>query len=490
MELRNKMNNYLNNNILLINEYEKLYFDEINIDRVIEKFRNNEFENYSGFDYGRFRVFIDSCLLLLNKEKLNRYIKNDYSYADFFDLVEKDTQLVQYLSYMKANSLFSDVKMPCLFYSVEGKEKGVWDQVATIRNSFAHMQYGNFSTQESGLMIFYGIYNKDKGIKKDVGIVFEPVLHEFVKGYFSNYSFGIPFRSCFFMKYSLKDNRKTMGLRFYIIRAKKKVGKKYDGYSPNVISDLIKHFNIPGIDIVAYIKKNQSKYEIEEYKISQKINLSNFNKLSKKYNLSTVDKYYYGLKTLIDFETEISNFLVHIGQLNSILYEYSVLKKCGNYTEQQIEAIRPQYEKMIQELSEDESATLAFEIGFLYLKILNFALRTEDDDYKKIDYFMLDVSKFEYSEDALRNYIESNKITDTATQRYVVERVRNALMHGNIDCEVTKLGEVLVVFTDCFNKRKDEVKILLSDLKKFLAQDALYAGIPTQTEVLLMEPVE
>ena len=72
------MNNYLNNNILLINEYEKLYFDEINIDRVIEKFRNNEFDNYSGFDYGRFRVFIvfiDSCLLLFNKEKLNRYIK-------------------------------------------------------------------------------------------------------------------------------------------------------------------------------------------------------------------------------------------------------------------------------------------------------------------------------------------------------------------------------------------------------------------------------
>lgn len=166
MELKNKVNNYLNNNILLIDEYEKLYFDEINIDRVIEKFRNNEFDNYSGFDYGRFRVFIDSCLLLFNKEKLNRYIKNDYSYADFFDLVEKDTQLVPYLSHIRANSLFSDVKKPCLFYSVVGKEKGAWNQVATIRNSFAHMQYGNFSTQESGFLIFYGIYNKDKGIKK------------------------------------------------------------------------------------------------------------------------------------------------------------------------------------------------------------------------------------------------------------------------------------------------------------------------------------
>ena len=233
-------------------------------------------------------------------------------------MVEKDTQLVPYLSYIRANSLFSDVKKPCIFYSVVGKEKGAWDQVTTIRNSFAHMQYGNFSAQESGLMIFYGIYNKDKGIKKDVGIVFEPVLHEFVKGYFSNYSFGIPFRSCFFMKYSLKDNRKTMSLRFYIIRAKKNVSKKYDGYSSNVLSDLIKQFNVAGIDIVAYIKKNQSKYEIEEYKIGEKINLRHFNKLSKKYRLSTVDKYYYGLKTLLDFETEISNFLVHIGQLNSV----------------------------------------------------------------------------------------------------------------------------------------------------------------------------
>lgn len=155
-----------------------------------------------------------------------------------------------------------------------------------------------------------------------------------------------------------------MSLRFYIIRAKKNVSKKYDGYSSNVISDLIKQFNVAGIDIVAYIKKNQSKYEIEEYKIGEKINLRHFNKLSKKYRLSTVDKYYYGLKTLLDFETEISNFLVHIGQLNSVLYEYSVLKNCGNYSKEQIEALRPQYEKMIQELSEDESATLAFEIGF------------------------------------------------------------------------------------------------------------------------------
>ena len=213
-------------------------------------------------------------------------------------------------------------------------------------------------------------------------------------------------------------------------------------------------------------------------------------KLSKKYHLSTVDKYCYGLKTLLDFETEISNFLVHIGQLNSVLYEYSVFKNCGNYSKEQIEALRPQYEKLLQELSEDESATLAFEIGFLYLKILNFALRTEEDDYEKIDYSMLDVSRFEYSEDALEKYIIDNTITDSATQRYVVERVRNALMHGNINCEVTKMGEVLVVFTDCFNKRKDEVKILLSDLKKFLAQDTLYVGVPTQTEVLLMEPVE
>ena len=36
------------------------------------------------------------------------------------------------------------------------------------------------------------------------------------------------------------------------------------------------------------------------------------------------------------------------------------------------------------------------------MKIMNFALRTEDDDYEKLDYAKVDVSMFFYDEEALR----------------------------------------------------------------------------------------
>lgn len=40
-------------------------------DKIIKRFRTREIINYNGFDYGRFHVFIDSCLLFLHREKLN-----------------------------------------------------------------------------------------------------------------------------------------------------------------------------------------------------------------------------------------------------------------------------------------------------------------------------------------------------------------------------------------------------------------------------------
>jgi hypothetical protein len=44
------MLNYLNNNLVLINEYQNLYFQEINIDKIIERFRTGEIIKHNGFD--------------------------------------------------------------------------------------------------------------------------------------------------------------------------------------------------------------------------------------------------------------------------------------------------------------------------------------------------------------------------------------------------------------------------------------------------------
>lgn len=93
-----QMNNYLNNNIVLINMYENLYANGIRIDEIIQMFKKGEFAQYSGFDFGRFRVFVDGCLLLLNKEKLNRYYKDEYCFAKFIDKVSDDPQLIPYIN--------------------------------------------------------------------------------------------------------------------------------------------------------------------------------------------------------------------------------------------------------------------------------------------------------------------------------------------------------------------------------------------------------
>lgn len=170
------MLNYINNNLVLINEYQNLYLHEISIDKLIEGFRTEEIIMHNGFDYGRFRVFIDSCLLLLNKEKLNNYYKNRYSFKDFIKEVENDINLKDYYELIKQEQLTSDISNICLYHSFENKKKNPWDQVMTIRNAMAHMQYGYFSSQKNGTMIYYYLYNKDHGIRKDSGIVFEWVF--------------------------------------------------------------------------------------------------------------------------------------------------------------------------------------------------------------------------------------------------------------------------------------------------------------------------
>ena len=92
---------YVKSNRAIINEYKKYYSNGINIDRLIEKLHRGELGQDNGFNYGRFRVFIDSCLLLLNKEKLSRYYGKNYSFIKFLEMAKNDKTLESYLSYIK-----------------------------------------------------------------------------------------------------------------------------------------------------------------------------------------------------------------------------------------------------------------------------------------------------------------------------------------------------------------------------------------------------
>ena len=473
------MLNYLNNNLVLINEYQNLYFQEINIDKIIERFRTGEIIKHNGFDYGRFRVFIDSCLLLLNKEKLNDYYKNGYSFKEFIREVENDIHLKDYFEFIKQEPLTNDISNICLFHSFENKKKKPWDQIMTIRNSMAHMQYGNFFSQENGTLILYWLYNKDDGIRKDSGIV----LHELIQRFFNNYSSGLLFKNSFFSKYSLRLQKKSFWkYYFYEITPRICDENTYNGYNKGIMSELAQ-VSRDNKKLLPFLQQNN----VNELELNKIIKMRDYKKLTKKLKIQTYDEYFYGLKTFLDFETELSNFLVHISQINNVFYAYCTKRDSKNVTQNEIEEYQKQLEKSLLELYEDENAKISFKIGFVYLYSMNFALRTEDDDYEKLKYQDLNVSKFKYQNENWEQYRRRNETQNCSIQKYIVERMRNSLMHGHIEILLNKKGEIEFVFRDKYNKRNEVISIILEDLEEFLSQQCLYSGIPKKTLIFRVQ---
>lgn len=481
------MLSYINNNLVLINEYQNLYLHEINIDKVIERFRTEEIIKHNGFDYGRFRVFIDSCLLLLNKEKLNDYYKNRYSFKEFIKEVENDIHLENYFALIKQEPLANDISNICLYHSFENKNKNTWDQVMTIRNSMAHMQYGNFFSQENGTMIFYWLYNSDNGIRKDSGIVFECIMHELIQRFFNNYSSGILFKNTFFSRYSLRLRKKSVW-KYYYYKITPKICDKntYNGYNKTIMSELAQ-VSKDNKKLLLFLRKNYDKINVNELELNKIIKIRDYKKLIKKLKVQTSEEYFYGLKTFLDFETELSNFLVHISQLNNVFYAYCTKRDSKNVTQNEIEEYKKQLEKSLLELHEDENAKISFKIGFIYLYAMNFALRTEEDDYEKLKYQDLNVSKFKYQNENWEQYRQRNKTQNCSLQKYIVERMRNSLMHGHIEILLNDKGEIEFIFLDKYNKRNEVISIILEDLEGFLSQQCLYGGIPKETLTFLVQ---
>lgn len=481
------MLNYINNNLVLINEYQNLYLHEISIDKLIEGFRTEEIIMHNGFDYGRFRVFIDSCLLLLNKEKLNNYYKNRYSFKDFIKEVENDINLKDYYELIKQEQLTSDISNICLYHSFENKKKNPWDQVMTIRNAMAHMQYGYFSSQKNGTMIYYYLYNKDHGIRKDSGIVFEWVLHELIQRFFSNYSSGLLFKYTFFSRYSFRLRKKSIW-KYYFYEITPKICNEnlYNGYNQGIMSKLAK-VSQDNKKLLRFLKENNERINVKELELNRTIKIRNYKKIAKKLKLQTRDDYIYGLKAFLDFEGELSNFLIHISQLNNVFYSYCTKRDSENVTQNEIEKYKKQLEKSLLELREDKNAKISFKIGFVYLYAMNFALRTEDDDYEELKYQELNVSKFKYQKENWIQYSQRNKTQNCLFPRYIVERMRNSLMHGNIEILLNNKGKIEFIFRDKYNKRDEVISIILEDLEEFLSQKCLYTGIPKKTLTFLVQ---
>lgn len=509
-------NDYLNNNLIMINKYQTLYANGLDIDDVIEKIGKNYFGELNITDLVRFRVFLDSAILLFNREKLEKdYFKNNFIYADFFNHLnnsEKDKTLLdlykQYFNLYKDRLMINEGAVQSFdkFYvSSKRESKRPYDQLAILRNALAHMNYGNFITLENGYFLGYFIYNKKNGKSINHGFILEPILHRFIQSYFSNYtSYGVVYKHSWFNFNSTNKispeqvidfkkpsfiskiarkllNKKNKTFAFFNILTYKGKGDeklKYAGDNQHEMNTFTQKLNdLNFIELESFIKNNKEIYnhivkEIPEKRIEVEASfLTTY--LNKKE--ITYKEFSSEIKFLYDFETEFSNFLVHLMQLNDRLIDYwctifSIEDVSSEKTKNQIKEIN----KSIRELKEDEDKIVGFNFMFPLLRLLDISLRLEDDDLKKISPLSVNIDGFTYEEDNLQKYYQNNSSTINKRSEtkyyYILERIRNAIAHGHITTYLDSNSKIVYKLEDIWNNRIEKVEIDYDSLMNFLEQ--------------------
>ena len=286
------MYNFVINNLKIIRKFNKLYEKEISI-KVIFDYIKNESCNLNVEDYGRFRVFLDLCLMLLNMEKVGKIYSGSFSYKDYIsDYIRKNQELL--LMIKNYSPLIKDENEMKLYYSFSDKRLNEWDQMCIIRNAFAHSQFGQFETNGMCILTF-GVFNKDKGETKNLGIVMEPLFHEVVKHFFSNYSYGLLFKYTAFSNYSLKNNRNVDKWMFYDITLNNEGKKTVDSFGNNVLLKLVRAGKQD--KLFDCIKDNICCLNIKEDSVERLISIDKFRKIALKYKINNYIEYFiYAIK--------------------------------------------------------------------------------------------------------------------------------------------------------------------------------------------------
>lgn len=477
--------NYIEGNLEIINYYSKLYEEQIDVREIFDIVNNSRDLKIDLTNFQRFRIFLDSCLLLWNREKLEKeYFQRKFVYQDFFDEFENEEWVKMYAEHVTQN-LFPEIdnKINGFYYSCDGEKKSVYKQVRIVRNGLAHMQYGHYCSLENGLMVAFGLYNKDKGIRKEIGYVLEPVFHEFVKSYYSNYTnIGVPFKHTLFSNNSLKSGVISQDWYFQEVLFNGDE-KKYRGNSNHKMNELTAHLS-DFSKLKDFLSENESIFEINESKLSEVIDKKSVRQyVRENIGYENFELFFQTAKFILDSESEISNFLVHLNQLNDRICDYLISRNSGELDKNRKEQLL----NSIAELEEDKPAFLTFKKLFGLLKLMNVLFRLQDDDYNKIEVSRIDMSKFivtDYSK--IESYINKKKAEGeipslhekVAEKYYILERVRNAVMHGHIKVEINEKNKLVFIFSDKYNNRCETIKIESKDLNEFSNQKLFYTGLP------------
>ena len=92
MGVRDSISPYIENNGDMINFFAEYYNNGVSVDKIVNDINNNKFKELRVFDLSRFRIFLDSCLMVFNKEKLEKeYFKKNFEYAKFEENIFRNT---------------------------------------------------------------------------------------------------------------------------------------------------------------------------------------------------------------------------------------------------------------------------------------------------------------------------------------------------------------------------------------------------------------
>ena len=490
---------YTQNNWDMICYFQNHYRGYFDSSDIFDKLKNGEFSSLDIGNLFRFRVFLDSTIMMFNKEKLEKeYFKKNFQYIDFANAVFK-FDIVGYYKYIRKvikespkNTIFENINFIddnfkdnpiAIFANLDNENTEsddyiiaepivakFFDQVSRLRNSFAHMQYGCFVQDEIGYMYYYGIYNKDKGIKRNCGIAFERIIHEFVERFYSNQAtYGIPYKHSFFCHFD--SNRNYLeDLFFYEIKYKFDADIKYDvSKKQHPMIEYIKH-QYTFETIFDFLDKD-SNFIIKSEKVECSILtlIESFKVDSDILKKEAIDWF---LKLLFDFETEFSNFILHLRIVVDTIIEYNSRLKTGIPTKE-FEKFQSDCKKRIDELKEDENDVVAFNNLFSVLKLYDIMIRAEDDDLEPLSTKFINSSKFQYNPkdlvDWINEYYQSNDVKDDdkveLPRKFILTKIRNAVAHGNIKLALDNIG-ISINFSEKFNNRCVDISVNINDFEE------------------------
>ena len=484
-----------------INRYKEKYENGVDINEII-----NTCKGLKVIDLSRLQVFIDACMLTLNKERMEGNFISKSNIESYLNHINNDTESHRYITPSElrnaANYFFGCEKVKnriiipndrkiALYYPSKISTFDVMDHINIIRNAFAHSQYSSFHNEkDTGCLIGYSVDNADSDDpnKTVTGLVINEVIHDFVLTFYSaNPNIGIPFNLSYVLLYSLKKDTKTDYLNLVHIKPNASCNQSYDGFNNEHVMKKIPSSLLAGLDeFYKCISDNKAELEITEVPLDSVITFEQLDSVCVKYgipNNGTIfdNPYKQDIVRLItNPEHMISNVLTSVSYLNDALIVYLL---CSDDTKR--------LSSIVKEIrDEDALSVVSNRIGFALLKSWLIAYMLEQNKVSQtarnqtttyysnngdvlnelIDFSLINIFLFDYDQNDMDNHVRSNAQNPYAAEDYVMRRFRDALMHGHLKVEINNINQLVVAFYDV-NKKNNKTKIIkiaIEDLENFL----------------------